>query len=662
MQLLALILYSRGGEKRIVDFKPGALNIVTGESQTGKSALVAIIDYCLGRDHIMVPIGPEFATVSWYAALWQLDGGRALVARPAPAPGRATSSQAMLEFGNDLEVPELAELVANTDSTSLRQQLSRRIGIEENVAEPPTGALRRPFEAGIGQATLLCLQGQDEIGSSQALFHRAGDKDIANGLRDAFPYFLGAVPQDQAMKRAQLRDARRALGRLEAQVRAAELRSGNIDGELRALFNEASAIGLVDTDLPEDRAGIILLLQEARLRPAQEPPALPDTVQQDRRIELERSSLDLHRKLKRVLSDRRLLLDQDDGQRGYDGALVLQIGRLESLGLLDIPAHPAGHEMSSGDENPELCPACSSTLTVGRDATNLDLGRSLRLLQEQLGELRAAPPARRLAVERLEEEAAQLRDQITAVDGGLEALLNSERVSEGVPIRATDFTRGRIDASLSRLEALDENEINRLRERYRSAERAVEALEAELDDDQDREQLTSRLLTISRDMTAYANRLGLEHSSENVRLDLARLTIVADTEQGPAPLFRIGSAANWVGYHLATHLALHKYFVRQERPVPRFLVLDQPSQAYYPSATRAGAQTRDADPEAVKRLFRLAYDVVTELQPNFQVIIIDHADEPDDWFVQSVVHNWRDGQKLIPPSWLDESAGGSESP
>ena len=71
-------------------------------------------------------------------------------------------------------------------------------------------------------------------------------------------------------------------------------------------------------------------------------------------------------------------------------------------------------------------------------------------------------------------------------------------------------------------------------------------------------------------MTWWADQLHLEHRGRNVRLDLNRLTVVADTDTdtdaGPAPLFRIGSAEHWIGYHLA----LHRYFVRQKRRVSWF--------------------------------------------------------------------------------------------
>lgn len=75
-------------------------------------------------------------------------------------------------------------------------------------------------------------------------------------------------------------------------------------------------------------------------------------------------------------------------------------------------------------------------------------------------------------------------------------------------------------------------------------------------------------------MTRWPDRLQLEHAGTSVRLDLRQLTVVADTDAGPAPLSRIGSAATWVGYHLVAHLALHRHFVRNDRPVPHLLMID----------------------------------------------------------------------------------------
>jgi hypothetical protein len=202
----------------------------------------------------------------------------------------------------------------------------------------------------------------------------------------------------------------------------------------------------------------------------------------------------------------------------------------------------------------------------------------------------------------------------------------------------------------------DDFQLEALRQRIRQAQEAIAALEEDLDGDNDREQLTSRLFAIGRDMSVYATRLNLEHSSESVRLDLARLTVVTDTPTGPTPLFRIGSAANWIGYHLAAHLALHRFLTLQDRPVPRFLMLDQPTQAHYPSEAdnENGQPEDDADRVAVRAMFELMRDVVAELSPQFQIIVCDHADLPEQWFQDAVRHKWRGGVKLIPSDWIED--------
>lgn len=655
VQLLALILYNADGRTRRVDFEAGALNIVTGESQTGKSALLTIVEYCLGRSTMLVPIGPISDTVAWYGALWQLDEGRAFVARPAPAAGKASSSQAMLEFGVDLDAPPLSELRINIDSQALREQLGRRIGIEENLTEPGTGSLRQPLEANIGHAALLCLQSQNEVGSATALFHRQGEQGMDQALRDTIPYFLGAVARDEAVKRAQLRDAKRTVARLTTELDKAESAAQTIDVELTALLAEARTVGLVADVEVADRSNLVRTLQGART--AQLVPApLDDPAAQDRRLELQTSRDELRAELRRVMDDRALLLNETQAANGFAQALQQQQSRLTVLDLL--PPTPTPSQGEDGAEphsfDTHTCPACRQQLDEP-DPTVDGLRASLTELQEQVGTIAGARPAQRRALADLDSQAEDLRARLRVAQDALTDLERGSRVAEVTQADTRDFTRGRIDAILARAVLTNDVQLEVLRQQLNRAREAVTALEAELDDDNDREQLTSRLVAVGRDMSAYAERLELEHSGDSVRLDLARLTVVTDTPSGPAPLFRIGSAANWIGYHLATYLALHRFLTTQDRPVPRFLMLDQPTQAHYPSDAdnETGQPEDDADRIAVRAMFELMRDVVEELAPRFQVIVCDHADLPEQWFRDAVRHRWRGGAKLIPAEWLD---------
>jgi len=85
-------------------------------------------------------------------------------------------------------------------------------------------------------------------------------------------------------------------------------------------------------------------------------------------------------------------------------------------------------------------------------------------------------------------------------------------------------------------------------------------------------------------------------------------------------------------------------------------MLDQPTQAYYPSDVEqaTGVPASDADRQAVQRLYELMRDVADELSPSMQIIACDHANLPESWFQEAVIANWRDGEKLIPQSWLED--------
>jgi hypothetical protein len=652
MQLLAIVLYSTTGARRVLEFTTGALNIVTGESKTGKSALLDIVEYCLGRGTMQMPVGPITNTVSWYAALFDLNGGRAFVARPAPQPGKASTQQAMLEFGADLEPLDFDDLTVNADSNAVREQLSRRIGIEENLHEPPPGANRYPVEAHIGHAALLCLQRQSEIADPGLLFHRQGEQGMRQALKDTIPYFIGAVPQDQALKRAQLAAARRELRRLDTAYRQAEQASQDADADLTALWQEASALGMVNDEPPQDRTNMISLLQAAVT--STDTPEAPDREAAQRLATLRRNRDQLRDRLRGLTAERDILLQQNDTESDFTAAVQTQTARLASLNLLQLPTAD-NRSATAGNGQNSPCPVCGSALT-DPDPTPEQLRQSLQQLNDQLVGVDAARPARRVALQALDDDITSVRNQLRTAEAALQALTASETATDQLPDTARrDFTRGRIHATLTKLPNNPRSQLERLRQLHQTTLEQVRTLEAELDPNEEREQLTSRLVAISHDMTAWAEHLQLEHHGESVRLDLNRLTIVTDTEDGPAPLPRIGSGENWIGYHLVAHLALHRYFVRQARPVPRLLMLDQPTQVWYRSEADqvTGIPGRDTDGEAVNRLFRLIYDVVAELTPQMQVIVCDHANLVDDWFQDSVKHNWRGDEKLVPLEWIN---------
>jgi Protein of unknown function (DUF3732) len=100
---------------------------------------------------------------------------------------------------------------------------------------------------------------------------------------------------------------------------------------------------------------------------------------------------------------------------------------------------------------------------------------------------------------------------------------------------------------------------------------------------------------------------------------------------------RTGGGENHLAYHLAAVLALHRFAVGAQQPLPRFLLIDQPTQVYFPSETvyaDAGGSIekteKDADLEAVRRLFEVLRRFGELDAPGFQIIVTEHANLRDD--------------------------------
>jgi hypothetical protein len=146
------------------------------------------------------------------------------------------------------------------------------------------------------------------------------------------------------------------------------------------------------------------------------------------------------------------------------------------------------------------------------------------------------------------------------------------------------------------------------------------------------------------------------------RLDLNNLTIVFDRPDRPVPMGRTGGGENHLAYHLAALLALHLFCAKNGRPIPRFLLIDQPTQVYFPSekvyqdADGSIEKTEaDADLAAVRRLFALLQKFTQEDVPGIQAIVTEHANLCDQWFQDALVEQpWTKPPALVPERWPDE--------
>ena len=643
LQIAKLVLYSREGAIREVPFRTGELNILTGASKTGKSAIIDIVDYLTGRSECNVAEGVIRKFVGWYAVLFQLNEGQIFIARRNPELGERTNGDIYISRGTRLGVPPATALVKNTTVKAVEKFLGAAIGINENEHRPPKPT-RDPLEANFRHALLFAFQDQNDIDSKRRLFHRQGEDFINNGIKDTLPYFLGAVDEDRLLKQTQLDQAKRELRQLERQLREAEYLDSSTYPRAQALLDEAKQVGLVDErtvatsfegvfDLLQQIASDTRVRDEVVMSDGEDLLAGLRAERQGLRSELERLNFEIR-------STRMFTTETS----GYEHEAKQQRARLSAIGLVKT----AGHEVSN-------CPLCESQLATP-PPTVLQIERSLQALSEQLQAVEAENPRLQLRLAALLREEANLQELLRANQHRIAARM---RENEILRVQQENFilqarTIGKMSQYVETARTADSSASLRGAVDVRQAR--VAALERELDPEAIREKLTAFLNIIGRYMTEYSDSLELEHRGSQLRLDIRNLTVVADTLDGAVPLFRMGSGENWVGYHVLAHIALHKWFRRKRRPVPGFLILDQPSQAHYPPEHDDEGSLdglADEDQTAVRRLFELISDAAAELAPDLQIIVTDHADIKRDWFERAVVERWRRGEKLVPEDWVN---------
>jgi len=133
-------------DTRVISFEQG-VNIVTGDSRTGKSALIPIVDYCFGSKDCEVPVGIIRDFAQWYAIRIQTSEEQILLARKAP--GRQLTSNIMnITIGHEIEIPPPNKINANSDRKAIIDEISRRLGMMDRslatstfdvaFTEPPT--------------------------------------------------------------------------------------------------------------------------------------------------------------------------------------------------------------------------------------------------------------------------------------------------------------------------------------------------------------------------------------------------------------------------------------------------------------------------------------------------------------------------------------------
>lgn len=649
-QLRKLILWPRTDQTpRELDFYPGVVNVISGASKTGKSAVIPIIDYCLAADKCAIPVGVIRENCSWFGIVIDTVEGQKLLARREPGEQQSTGDMVLIE-GDSIDVPHRIE-GKDTTHTNVKRMLDRLAGLTRLGFEPESdsGSQSRPSFRDLMAFT---FQPQNIVANPDVMFFKADTTEHREKLRTIFPYVLQAVTADVLQARHELDRLGRILRRRENELRALVTAGNAWRLEAQSWLRQAIEFGLLPPNqvIPTDWPNIVDLLRSIVV--ANGDAAYPTLSGidaalkrlQELREEESNAASELTQHRARLTEMRRLIESSD----AYGSALRIQRDRLAISDWLK--------QLIPQDRSKDPVPLLSDG---GREKVE-QLCDALVAIEVRL---RTHPSVS----DTLDREVLRLRadaeTSIARLNGVRREIGLLERNSQQAKQAIDRFDRmerflGRLEQALELYDRTDQSAG--LRQEIDAIKAQIADLQKRVSESEIARKLRNALDGIEATTGRLIPRLDAEWPQAPVRLMIHDLTVKVIRGTRDDYLWEIGSGANWLAYHVAITLALQNFFLGlPHHPVPGLLIYDQPSQVYFPRRS-AGDDAddpiswRDEDVEAVRKVFILLGEQTAAAKGRLQVIVLDHAEE-DVWGdIDSVVlsERWRD-HALVPSAWFE---------
>ncbi|MBV1911885.1 MAG: DUF3732 domain-containing protein [Kangiellaceae bacterium] len=655
-QLKKLVIWPRSVEfaPRIVEFEVGKVNVITGGSRTGKSAIIPIIDYCLASSDCNIPIDTIRDHASWYGVVFQTESEEILICRCVPE-GNKASNEFYLLRGEAISVPPVIN--APNEKTDGVKNILNSISSVPYFSLSGDEDSNKAFQARLGFRDLMALvfQSQDLVANQNIIFYKTHAHEHREKLRNWFPYILGAENIDILIARQRMQVVERRLGQLRKELERARAVSNSWMSNMLGHIKVADEYGLLDEPLSEncDSEELVNVARSIIENIPDYSKTSMDNVERANNeiarleVEDENISFDIGAAKKRLTDIRRL----KSGFSGYGATVRKRVDRLHiSQWLESVSVESSG------------CPACGSRDHPNSALEFKKISSAFKIYEEECATVSEVPTSfsREEEIIKIDLEAALEKKKVH--QKRFDFLLSRDKKSqeEFQRKRSMFLFLGHLQSSMETFERLSDggefqNEIDAL-------EKEHEELLRTMDSKAVRRRIEAATAIISQQILVYLKILDVEEKYRIMppEFSVKDLNIRVRSNDGHWHfLAEVGSASNWVSFHIALMCSLHEYFLDQEAScVPGFVIFDQPSQVYFPKLQRGeeskdNSSYKDEDVDAVKSIFKTLAKSVLASKGKWQSIVLDHADAGIYGDIDGVheVDVWRDGVKLIPTEW-----------
>lgn len=622
------------GKKHIINFYDG-VNVITGRSSTGKSAIIEIFDYCFGKEDNTIPHGVITENAELYFCVMSVNDGYLVLARkamPKTAFLRYESSVPSIEritkdyFSNDyfLTLSDFKKSLNNYFNLKVLdtdEDLEAK-AFRKNTAKAPCASVRHFVS--------FMLQHQNMIANKHALFYRFDEKEKRDQTIDQFKIFLGFVDQEYYLKKQELAKAERTLKKLNLQKEMLDKNFSNVKNSLMELLNQYEYITgkrLITENIDQLISNPANSLEIIKAQ----------VVVADDNTEVFAKQYD---NLKRIYDE----IDSEIQQKNLELRRIQ--GNINSANkykdsLNGISSCDSAHIIVSE------CPFCKNQ--------NKGISKEVNKLQSAIewlnSELQKTPVLAETFLVK-QKELKQKRDELKkTLSHYKELIADMENVQKQARERRTRYEQAvnvkeRIAAIIQeKLIGSEPELLNEIGECEKSINRIRKFL---IDNYNIDNKMKSAEIAINKNMNAIGEKLDFEQAYKPVNLNFSLETFDLHFNiKGESVYLRsVGSGANWLACHISLFTGLIKYFCQQGSSclIPPILFLDQPSQVYFPTSTDIASEFDakklkeaegkeeqvDSDLKSVTNLYqqlvKFCKETFEETKIMPQIIITDHAD------------------------------------
>lgn len=649
-----IFLFNSSGEIKTVKLNDG-LNIITGDSKTGKSAIIEIIDYCLFSSRSTIPKGIINNWVELFCIVLKNKDKNILIARPKSNSINSnktyfsieTDEEFLEDFGisyfDNIELKDIKENQSEFERHLGISALDTRIDDDDDKRKTGSKVTMRSFIP-------FLFQHQNLIANKHSLFYRFDDHYKRKKTIEDFSVLMGWENSKYFMLKRELEEKIKKLQAEKKIVEKTKIDSNQLQSQLYPLLK--AYYGFIGQELEEN-----LILKDLKRIAIN----LPDVTRKsfsNSEVKLTHSRYVLERnelkdKLDGVLELIEKLKSNSDLSNDYNGSLE----RLKSF-------------VSLKNNISDLhCPLCNHEVTEIKEKIS-KVNESKDKLLEEFGKIGNYSNDSSKQVENLTKERDGLKKSINSISVEIS---NIEKQLGEIDNDNSFFERAYIlkGATKANVENLIERSIlaNSNPLLIIELEAEIKRIKGELSGYNIEEVIKEAEIKLNNKMTEICGKLDFENELRPGKLifsfkDFAFKYQFNDKEN--ILLTEMGSGSNWLAIHLSVFLGfLNLISTSAKSSIPSILILDQPSQVYFPSQygklqreeleeeiedTAELTDKIDENIEQVKNIFRVLLEEIeiifsiTNYKP--QIIVLEHADEEE--FKGFVNYRWKkDGEKLI---------------